>query len=167
MTRRPNLYSFWRNVAHQLWDPLTDVRREIQVVADENFSVPELLQDPDTAQLLKDLGIKTKRDLWDYGLIETGGYGRFTDTQFLVWIHQRLVRIHHENINYDYMHRLRRVIGWVRNIQYAARQDGKRSPFMEMADILEAVGRKELIGEVEQSIRRDEASKDSGQYGDH
>lgn len=32
-----------------------------------------------------------------------------TDSEFLTWIHARLVNHHGENPNYDYMHRLREV----------------------------------------------------------
>ena len=34
-----------------------------------------------------------------------------TDHQFLQWIHDRLVNVHNEHEMYDYMHRLRRIIG--------------------------------------------------------
>ena len=33
-----------------------------------------------------------------------------TDREFLAWIHQRLVCIHGENPNYDYMYKLRAII---------------------------------------------------------
>jgi len=32
------------------------------------------------------------------------------DRDFLIWIHQRLEHVHHENPLTDYMHKLRRVI---------------------------------------------------------
>jgi hypothetical protein len=32
------------------------------------------------------------------------------DRDFLIWIHQRLVKVHKESIHVDYMHRLREVI---------------------------------------------------------
>ena len=32
------------------------------------------------------------------------------DKEFLQWIHDRLVEVHGENKDYDYMHRLRRII---------------------------------------------------------
>ena len=35
-----------------------------------------------------------------------------TDSQILIWIHQRLVKVHGENPNVDYMHRFREAIGW-------------------------------------------------------
>ena len=33
-----------------------------------------------------------------------------TDKEFLKWIHNRLTVVHHENENYDYMHKLRSII---------------------------------------------------------
>ena len=33
-----------------------------------------------------------------------------TDAEFLTWIHDRLVLVHQEHRNYDYMHRLREII---------------------------------------------------------
>ena len=36
-----------------------------------------------------------------------------TDREFLIWIHQRLVKVHGEREYVDYMHRLREVISGV------------------------------------------------------
>jgi hypothetical protein len=33
-----------------------------------------------------------------------------TDQQILIWIHQRLVKVHGEDVNVDYMHRFREAI---------------------------------------------------------
>ena len=33
-----------------------------------------------------------------------------TDKQFLSWIYDRLVFVYHENENYDYMHRFKKII---------------------------------------------------------
>lgn len=33
-----------------------------------------------------------------------------TDRDFLIWLHERLVRAYNENSNYDYMHKLRSII---------------------------------------------------------
>lgn len=33
------------------------------------------------------------------------------DREFLIWLHSRLERVHGENPNVDYMHKLRAVIG--------------------------------------------------------
>jgi GTP cyclohydrolase II len=35
-----------------------------------------------------------------------------TDAEILIWIHQRLVKVHGENPHTDYMHRFREAIGW-------------------------------------------------------
>lgn len=35
---------------------------------------------------------------------------RYADRRHLQWIFDRLVNVHHENPNYDYMHRLKEVI---------------------------------------------------------
>ena len=32
------------------------------------------------------------------------------DREFLIWLHQRLVNVHDEDYDYDYMHRLRDII---------------------------------------------------------
>ena len=39
------------------------------------------------------------------------------DKEFLQWIHDRLVHVHKENINLDYMHKLRAVIEATEEIQ--------------------------------------------------
>jgi len=33
-----------------------------------------------------------------------------SDKEFLQWIHDRLCFVHNENVNYDYMHKLRAII---------------------------------------------------------
>jgi len=33
-----------------------------------------------------------------------------TDKQFLEWIYERLVHVHKESPNYDYMHRLKEIV---------------------------------------------------------
>ena len=39
------------------------------------------------------------------------GAPRVTDRAILIWIHQRLVKVHGESVYVDYMHKLREVIG--------------------------------------------------------
>jgi len=40
-----------------------------------------------------------------------------TDQQILIWIHQRLVKVHGENTHVDYMHRFREAIAFAMNIE--------------------------------------------------
>jgi len=40
------------------------------------------------------------------------------DKEFLTWIHDRLAFVHKENINYDYMHKLRAIIKATPQEQY-------------------------------------------------
>lgn len=37
-----------------------------------------------------------------------------TNSQFLQWIHDRLVNVHHENDHYDYMWKLRELIEFLK-----------------------------------------------------
>lgn len=46
--------------------------------------------------------------------------GKLTDLEILKWIHDRLITVHHENENYDYMHRLRRAIDRIEEINNLA-----------------------------------------------
>lgn len=48
------------------------------------------------------------------------------DIEFLQWMHDRLVNVHKENINYDYMHRLRDLI---------AKYPIKKQRFINLGDI--------------------------------
>lgn len=45
------------------------------------------------------------------------------DQEFLMWIHERLEHVHHENPLFDYMHRLRAIIA-----KTPADRHSKRSP---------------------------------------
>ena len=38
------------------------------------------------------------------------GINKMTDQEFLMWIHERLVKVHNEDPLYDYMHTLRAII---------------------------------------------------------
>jgi hypothetical protein len=40
-----------------------------------------------------------------------------SDTEFLQWVHDRLVMVHGENVFVDYMHRLRRIIASLKRIE--------------------------------------------------
>jgi hypothetical protein len=54
------------------------------------------------------------------------------DTEFLNWLHDRLITHHGENRNYDYMHRLREII---------AKMEAKGMfPLMTQEDVAEALG---------------------------
>jgi hypothetical protein len=44
-----------------------------------------------------------------------------TTSDFLLWIHGRLVNVHGENYHYDYMHRLREVVDVIKKIEDAAK----------------------------------------------
>ncbi len=53
------------------------------------------------------------------------------DTEFLNWLHERLINHHGENRNYDYMHRLREII---------AKMETSLHPLMTPEDVATAIG---------------------------
>lgn len=43
-----------------------------------------------------------------------------TDKEFLVWVHDRMAYVHGENVNVDYMHKLRAIINVIPEKQKTA-----------------------------------------------